>query len=756
MTTKTETVAAALGIAVFERRAEGLFALREPAPAWLGEFDFHDGDDFTESFPFLEIFLPDAEEHWAGAKTEPLYSDVWTQTGRSGQDRHLRAAAATVGGAPVLCIEHPQSLYGETQAVVQHAHDTALAYERIAKLSRALADANEELAMRNREVQRATQAKSEFLARMSHEIRTPLNAILGMAELLWESPLAPEQREYVRIFRRGGENLLNLLNDILDLSKVEAGHLELENVEFDLAEVLEKAAEIIAVRAHAKGLELSCRIAPDVPLRLKGDPDRLRQVVLNLLGNAVKFTERGEVGICVAAGGEGALRFEVFDTGIGIPQSKLGAIFESFTQAETSTSRKYGGTGLGLAISKKFVELMGGEIWAESVEGQGSAFIFTPRFEVLAASPGPPELVGTRWLLADDSRNHRAAVRDLLAGWGALVTEAVNGAEALSIGAAEPFDWMLLDARMPVMDGFEAAAQRRGDGRVLLMITTERPADAVRCRELGARPVLKPLRRSELLECVRFPERNAAESQPAARGEPGEFTGLRILLADDSEDNRFLIRRFLQASGCALEECDDGASLVRKFQEGAYSLVLADVQMPLMDGYTATRTMRAWERERGAARTPILALTAHAMQQETQKSLDAGCDAHLTKPISKATLLDAIRRFAVRRAAAAAGAARGFTDVVVDSSLEDIVPGYLENRRKDVGALREALESGDFARIRVLGHNMKGSGAGYGFAALTELGAALEKAALAGEGEAVRSRIDELGAYLESLRIQYE
>jgi CheY-like chemotaxis protein len=315
---------------------------------------------------------------------------------------------------------------------------------------------------------------------------------------------------------------------------------------------------------------------------------------------------------------------------------------------------------------------------------------------------------------------------------------------------------MLLDARMPVMDGFEAAAQRRGHGRVLLMITTERPADAVRCREAGVRPVLKPLRRSELLECVRFPQGGVTETPLVAHGEPCEFAGLRILLADDSEDNRFLIRRFLQSSGCELDECEDGASLVRRFQEGAYSLVLADVQMPVMDGYAATRAMRAWERERSAVPTPILALTAHAMKQEMQKSLDAGCDAHLTKPIAKATLLGAIRRYSVRRAAAAVAGAAPLTQVVVDSSLEDIVPGYLDNRRKDVGVLRQALERGDFAAIRVLGHNMKGSGGGYGFAALTELGAALEKAALAGDAEAVRGRIDELAAYLGSLRIKYE
>ena len=751
--TKTETVVSALGIAVFERRADGSLAPRQPSPEWLA--DFPDAGDAAASFPFLEVFLPDAEEHWEAARTGPLYSDVWTQTGSSGQDWRLRAAAVTVSGDSLLCIEAPQSLYGETQALLQHAHDTSLAYDRIAKLSRALAEANAELEVRNREVQRATQAKSEFLARMSHEIRTPLNAILGMAELLWESPLAPEQREYVRIFRRAGENLLNLLNDILDLSKVEAGHLELERVEFDLAEILEKAAEIIAVRAHAKGLELSCRIAPDAPLQLAGDPDRLRQVILNLLGNAVKFTDRGEIGLRVAPAGGGVLRFEVFDTGIGIPAGKLDAVFESFTQADTSTSRKYGGTGLGLAISKRFVEMMGGQIRVESEEGRGSAFIFTPRFDVLPAPPPPPEFAGLRCLVADDNQNNREAVRDLLTAWGAEVAEAANGAEAIVLAEAQRFDWVLLDARMPVVDGFESAS-RLGHRRVLMMITTERPADAVRCRELGARPVLKPLRRSELIECVRFPESAPALETSQAAAETAEFTGMRILLADDSEDNRYLVRRFLQSAGCVLDECEDGGSLVRKFQENPYSLVFADVQMPVMDGYTATRAIRAWERERGAVRTPILALTAHAMKQEVQKSLDAGCDAHLTKPIAKATLLDAIRRFAVRRAAAAAGAEAPVAPVVVDSSLEDIVPGYLDNRRKDVGALRQALDHGDFAAIRVLGHNMKGSGGGYGFAALTELGAALEKAALSADAETARSRIDELDGYLGNLKIQYE
>jgi CheY-like chemotaxis protein len=344
-------------------------------------------------------------------------------------------------------------------------------------------------------------------------------------------------------------------------------------------------------------------------------------------------------------------------------------------------------------------------------------------------------------------------VRDSLLAWGATVTEAENGREAVELAEASFFDTILLDARMPVMDGFAAAARLRGRGRVLLMLTTERPADAARCRELGVRPVLKPVRRTELLDCVRFPDASATPA-PLAAEETGEFADLRILLADDAEDNRYLIRNYLKNSGCVLDECEDGASAVRRFRENRYGLVLMDVQMPVMDGYAATREMRAWEWGRSAAPVPILALTAHALKQEAQRSLDAGCNAHLTKPIYKATLLDAIRRFAVRGAEPVDAAP--VREVIVDSSLEDLAPGYLENRRKDAVALSSLVERAEYSAIRVLGHNMKGSGAGYGFPELTQIGCELEQAALAGDAEAIRRLAGSLAHYLNHLNVRYE
>jgi len=622
----------------------------------------------------------------------------------------------------------------------------------------------------------ASRAKSDFLARMSHEIRTPMNAIIGTADLLWDTPLGPEQREYVRIFRRAGNSLLDLINDVLDLSKIEAGRMDVAEIALDLRDVIERAAEIAAVQAHEKGLELACNVAPDVPIDLIGDPDRLRQVLLNLLGNAVKFTDKGEVVLRVEndpeSPAEGHLRFSVSDTGIGIPPEKLAIIFDSFSQADSSTTRNYGGTGLGLSIARRLAELMGGRVWVESTVGQGSTFFFTAKFRVEtqppAASAEPlADLKGLSTLVVDDNATNRLILRQMLASWGAAVTECRGGDEAIAeltraLEAQAPYAMVFLDCRMPGMSGFEVARHIQSHpaltGMTILMLTSDnRAGDAARCRELGVAVYLvKPVRRSELLHAIRVAigkrdPRSAAATEPEIEVAAAMETPLSILMAEDSEDNVFLFRSYLKGSGCTLEVAEDGEQAVRKFIEGDFDLVLMDMQMPVLDGYGAARQIRDWEREHHAVPKPIVAVTAYALAEEYEKSIAAGCTAHLTKPVRRHALLAVIRdcAAAARRYKAAP------VEIRVDGRLAAIVPGYLERRRADVGAISVALESGDFESVRTLGHRMKGSGSGYGLDRVSEIGAALEQAAGERNAAIVLERNRELADLLDSLSIVY-
>lgn len=458
--------------------------------------------------------------------------------------------------------------------------------------------------------------------------------------------------------------MLSLINDILDISKVEAGQLFLENIEFDLGHLVENAAESLAVAAREKGLELNCRVRPEVSLEMIGDPGRLRQVITNLLANAIKFTEKGEVALEVepdpGSDAPGALRFRVSDTGIGIPADKLGTIFESFTQVDASTTRQYGGTGLGLAITQQPIELMNGRIWVESEIGKGSTFSFTAQIEV-ADHPRRREfspaltLHGLKTLVVDDNADNRLILKELLTEWGASVTAVDTGYQGLAeltrhYEDGEPYQLLLLDSRMPGMDGFQVVEHIQNDvakvGMAIMMLTSDnRKEDLPRCHSLGiANYLVKPVKRRELLKAISSAVDSLRGAQPEASipEVPGELTSHRILLAEDSKDNRFLVQSYLKKTAYQLDIAENGEIAVEKFISNGYDLVFMDMQMPVMDGYTATRSIREWEIDQHLDPIPIVALTAHALKEDTQKSLDAGCTAHITKPIKKIRLLETI------------------------------------------------------------------------------------------------------------------
>lgn len=621
--------------------------------------------------------------------------------------------------------------------------------------------AEEQLRQAKEEAESASHAKSQFLAVMSHEIRTPLNAIIGLSDLAVETESDSERQEFVGVIQENSENLLSLINDILDFSKIEAEQIDIENVEFDLVELAEGILEMFAFKAFAKGLELICKIDSDLPEKLIGDPNRLRQIIINLVSNAVKFTEKGNVFVSItilkSTKNSVDLSFSVKDSGIGIPTEKLETIFEKFNQADISTTRKYGGTGLGLSISKSLVNLMNGEIEVVSEIGKGSEFKFELRFPIAKAKTKLKcldELAAKNILIVEDNPLERESLSEIFKEFTGKVLFASDAAQAISLQRDNSFDLLIIDHTLPIIDGKNLAQLVKinslNEVKIILLTGSTLQSNET---SIIDKYIHKPTKRKVLCQTV-LDLFGLSETQNSLHS-PDNFkqdstVQARILLAEDSKANQDLAVRILQKAGFEIEIASNGLEAVSKFEEKQFDLILMDIEMPEMDGFQATTEIRKRETSR---KIPIIALTAHAIQGYHEKCLAFGMDDYLTKPLRRAQLISTIKKLlSGNKEIRTALEIEPESIVYIDEDIFDLVPGYIENCRKSVLEMKEAFEDQSFLILQRIGHNFKGSGRGYGFDEISEFGKIIEDNAKINNLEEIKRAVTDLENYLNQVK----